>query len=161
MKNDKLIDTLDMFVQKKRGDPMKTRGKISCLCGDCSLVLTDCKPKMSLLCACEDCRQAVRWAEKHGGKPAEDILYLVYCRSDFSDVSGLANMRVTQLRKAARSTRIYCGNCYSCLGIDHPAYSDNVFMFKPDYCSTDFETKITPSALGFLCDYPGDDGGDE
>ena len=29
-------------------------------------------------------------------------------------------------------------------------------MFKPDYCNTDFKTKMTPSALGFLCDYPGD-----
>ena len=60
------------------------------------------------MCACEDCRQALNWAEKNGGKKSKNILYSVYFRSDISNYFGLENMVVTHLRDDASSTRVYC-----------------------------------------------------
>lgn len=57
--------------------------QLSCECGLCCLTLNDPVPRYSVLCACEDCRQAVRWAAKFGGKATEDLLRGVYFRSDF------------------------------------------------------------------------------
>ena len=61
---------------------MSRQGRINCACGACALVLNDCTPVLSLLCACEDCRQALQWAENQGGAPAVDICHSVYSRSD-------------------------------------------------------------------------------
>ena len=44
-----------------------------------------------------------------------------------SQVKGKKFMKAFQLRKDARSTRVYCISCYSVLGIDHPSYDNNVF----------------------------------
>ena len=60
------------------------------------------------MCACEDCRQALSWADKNGGKKPKNILYSVYFRSDISNFFGLENMVVTHLRDDASSTRVYC-----------------------------------------------------
>ena len=133
---------------------MLPKGKIKCSCGACILTLNDSRPKYSLLCACEDCRLALSWASQFGGKPPDNLLYSIYLRSDFAEVTGLNSMRTTQLRDNARSTRIYCKKCYSCIGIDHINYANNVFMIQPDYCEQDFSTWIEPKAVIFLCDYP-------
>ncbi len=93
---------------------MDEKNKISCSCGSCQLFLNDPLPKYSVMCACEDCRQALRWAEINGGKKPKDILYSVYFRSDIESYNGIENMIATQLRGDASSTRIYCKNCYSC-----------------------------------------------
>ena len=47
---------------------MDIKNKISCSCGKCGIELNDTSPKYSVMCACEDCRQALSWAEKNGGK---------------------------------------------------------------------------------------------
>ena len=57
---------------------MDKKNKISCSCGSCELFLNDPLPKYSVMCACEDCRQALRWAEINGGEKPGDILYSVY-----------------------------------------------------------------------------------
>ena len=61
---------------------MDKKNIISCSCGSCQLFLNDPLPKYSVMCACEDCRHALIWAEINGGKKPEDILYSVYFRSD-------------------------------------------------------------------------------
>ena len=57
------------------------------------------------MCACEDCRQALSWAEKNGGKKPKNILYSFYFRSDISNYINLENMVVTHLRDDSRSSR--------------------------------------------------------
>ena len=51
---------------------MDKKNKISCSCGLCELFLNDPSPKYSVMCACEDCRQALRWAEINGGAKPKD-----------------------------------------------------------------------------------------
>ena len=65
---------------------MEIKNKISCSCGKCGIELNDTSPKYSVMCACEDCRQALSWAEKNGGKKPKNILYSVYFRSDISNI---------------------------------------------------------------------------
>ena len=108
-------------------------GKISCSCGSCSLSLNDTSPKYSVLCACEDCRQALCWALKNGANTPKNILYSVYFRSDFSGFTGVDKMIAIQLRDDTNSTRDFCKNCFSCIAIDHVNYQNNVFMIQPDY----------------------------
>jgi hypothetical protein len=84
---------------------MEKKYIISCSCGSCQLFLNDPLPRYSVLCACEDCRQALRWAEINGGKKPKDILYSVYFRSDIKSYNGIENMIATQLRGDASSTR--------------------------------------------------------
>ena len=58
---------------------MDEKNKISCSCGSCQLFLNDPLPKYSVMCACEDCRQALRWAEINGGKkPKGGEIVFVY-----------------------------------------------------------------------------------
>ena len=54
---------------------MDKKNIISCSCDSCQLFLNDPLPKYSIMCAYEDCRQALRWAEINGGKKPKDILY--------------------------------------------------------------------------------------
>ena len=139
------------------GGAMASKAEISCACGACGLTLNDPTPQMSLLCACEDCRQAAAWAATKGGNAPRDIIYSVYCRSDFSDVRGLDNMCAARLRDDGRSTRIYCKSCYACVAIDHVvSYANNVFMVQPDHCRPNFDVTVAPTAMIQLREYPGD-----
>ena len=135
---------------------MYKKNKISCSCGSCKIFLNDPTPKFSLLCACEDCRQGLRWAEKNGGKKPKDILYSVYFRSDIHSCEGIEHMTATQLRKDARSTRIYCKKCFSCVAIDHVFYQNNIFMIQPEHCEYNFVIESPPKAVINLIDYPGE-----
>ena len=128
--------------------------RIKCICGKCELHLNDRKIYYSLFCGCEDCRQAAKWGERKGGKSPEKLQKLIYMRSDISKVKGKKFMKAYQLRKDARSTRVYCISCYSILGIDHPSYDNNVFMLIPFLCNADFDTTIKPIAGIFMDDYP-------
>ena len=134
---------------------MNEKNTISCYCGACSLKLNEPSPKFSLMCACEDCRQALRWAAQRGGKEPKDIIYSVYLRSDIHSYDGLEHMIVTQLRSDARSTRVYCKLCFSCIAIDHIVYEDNVFMMQPEHCIQDFNANTPPKAVIHLIDYKG------
>ena len=127
---------------------------ISCSCGKCELVLNERRAKFAVLCACEDCRQALSWGASKGGDKPELILFACYMRSDIARVKGQSEMRAVQLRDDARSTRVYCSSCYSIIGIDHPGYQDNVFLMFPKHCQTTCDVDLEPTAVLFLRDYP-------
>ena len=127
---------------------------ISCSCGKCELVLNERRAKFAVLCACEDCRQALSWGASKGGDKPELILFACYMRSDIARVKGQSEMRAVQLRDDARSTRVYCSSCYSVIGVDHPVYEDNVFLMWPKHCQTTCDVDLEPTAVLFLRDYP-------
>lgn len=135
---------------------MNVKNTISCHCGACSLKLNEPSPKFSLICACEGCRQALSWTAQRGGKKPKDIIYSAYFRSDIQSYDGIKNMNVTQLRSDARSTRIYCKNCFSCIAIGHLVYENNVFMMQPEHRIQDFNAITPPKAIIHLIDYNGE-----
>ena len=128
--------------------------EITCKCSSCKLSLNYPNPSLSLLCACEDCRKALDWGFSQGGAPPITLPELFYVRSDIHSFEGLKFMKPFQLRSNARSTRIYCIKCFSILGVDHPGYKDNVFMFFKGFCNTTCDLSITPSAAIYLKDFP-------
>ena len=99
-----------------------------CYCGACGFDLNISTPKLSLLCACEDCLQALQWGAFKGGKSPMALAELIYVRSDILAVTGKKFMKAFHLREGAKSTRVYCTLCFSVLGVDHPSYRNNVFM---------------------------------
>jgi len=133
---------------------MQDSSSISCSCGKCELVLNERRARYAVLCGCEDCRQALSWGASKGGDEPELILFACYMRSDIARVKGKSEMRAVQLRDDARSTRVYCSSCYSVIGVDHPAYQDNVFLIWPKHCQTTCDVDLEPTAVLFLRDYP-------
>ena len=133
---------------------------IACSCGQCRLTLTDNHPIMSLYCECKDCRQAIKWGELRGGKAPQKLSQAGYVRADIISVDGENHMKPFQLRNPAKSTRVYCKSCYSILGINHPAYSNNVFMFFPHHCEADMDLSIKPCAAIHMSSHPYDEKAD-
>ena len=107
-----------------------------------------------MICACEDCRQALEWAHKQGGVKPNALPKLVYVDSNIESFSGLENMRAFQLRKGSKSTRIYCKECFSILAVDHPNYNNERFMFFENHCSTTLDTSLKPNAITYLDHLP-------
>ena len=128
--------------------------KITCRCGKSSINLKTEKVYRTLICACEDCRQALEWAHKQGGVKPNDLPKLVYVDSDIASFSGLQNMGSFQLRKGAKSTRIYCKECFSIFAVDHPSYNNERFMFFENHCSTTLDTSLEPNAVIYLDHLP-------
>ena len=128
--------------------------KITCRCAKSSINLNTEKVYRTLICACEDCRQALEWAFKAGGEKPSDLPKLVYVDSDIESFSGLENMRAFQLRKGSKSTRIYCKKCFSILAVDHPNYNNEQFMFFENHCSTTLDTSLKPNAITYLDHLP-------
>ena len=126
--------------------------KITCHCGACGLEITDDQPSLSLLCGCTDCRQALEWCAKKGGLEPVSLPELIYVKSDIVYAFGLEFMQPFQLNQNARSTRVYCKECFSIIGVDHKSYRDNVFMFFKNHCVTTCDLSIKPSAAIFLKD---------
>ena len=89
--------------------------QIKCHCNRCSINLGIEKVYRTLIFACEDCRQALKWANKEDGLEPNDLRKIAYVDSDIESFSGLENMRAFQLRKGSKSTRIYCKECFSIL----------------------------------------------
>lgn len=125
---------------------------VSCKCGICSIKLYDTDAKLGIYCACIDCRNALEWCEKHGGPKPSEIPQLIYLRSDIESFCGANYMGAFQLRSDAKSTRVYCKECFSILGVVHPAYSDNVFMCFIGHCRLSLSNDIGPSAAIYLND---------
>jgi hypothetical protein len=73
--------------------------------------------------------------------------------SNIVDVKGRDKMVVVKLLEDGVSRRIYCANCYSVLGTDHPAYKDNVFLSFPKHCVNDGDLTAPLSAILFMNDY--------
>ena len=127
---------------------------IKCNCEKCKIFLNENKIYYSLFCGCEDCRQAGQWGYSKGGPLPDRLQKLIYVRSDIKDVEGIKYMHAYQLRNNSSSTRIYCKECYSIIGIDHINYKDIVFMLIPKLCKTDLDLSIKPVAAIFMNDYP-------
>ena len=132
----------------------KIKAEITCKCSSCKLTLNYASPSLCLLCGCKDCREALIWGFKQGGNPPQILPQLLYIRSDIKKIQGLEFLRAFQLRENAKSTRVYCIKCFSILGVDHPGYKDNVFMFFKGFCQANFDLEIKPSAAIYLKDFP-------
>ena len=130
---------------------------IGCECGRCKLTVKEQRPVLSLLCACEDCRKAIQWGAARGGKEPRMLPKLFYVRSDITGTEGDISMKPYQLRTGAKSTRVYCTECYSILGVDHPAYNNNVFMFFDGHCKTNLDLSEEPTAAINMDSYPGEE----
>ena len=121
-----------------------------CNCGACGFELNISIPTLSLLCACEDCLQALQWGASKGGNSPMALPELIYVRSDILAVTGKKFMKAFHLREGAKSTRVYCTLCFSVLGVDHPSYRNNVFMFFKNHCQTHFNVSQQPAAAIYL-----------
>ena len=128
--------------------------EITCHCGRCCINLEIEKVYRTLICACEDCRQALEWAQKQGGVKPKDLPKLVYVDSNIETFSGVENMGAFQLREGSKSTRIYCKECFSILAVDHPGYNNERFMFFENHCSTTLDTSLKPNAITYLDHLP-------
>ncbi len=123
-------------------------------CGRCAISLRPAFPQLSLVCGCEDCRQALAWGAAQGGSSADPLPHLLYIHSDITCVEGLEFMQPVQLRSEAKSTRVYYTTCYAVLAVDHPGYQDHVFMFFKGHCETSSDLTLKPSAAIYMNDYP-------
>ena len=130
--------------------------KIKCHCGRCCINLEIEKVYRTLICACEDCRQALEWTQKQGGVKPNDLPKLVYVDSNIETFSGLENMGAFQLREGSKSTRIYCKECFSILAVDHPNYNNERFMFFENHYFTTLDTSSKPNAITYLDHLPED-----
>ena len=127
---------------------------LMCHCGACGFDLTLSTPKLSLLCGCEDCLQALQWGALKGGAKPMLLPELIYVQSDILAVTGQQYMKAFQLREGGKSTRVYCTLCFSLLGVEHPSYRNNVFMFFKQHCRVNFDISQTPAAAIYLNELP-------
>ena len=131
---------------------------IECKCGSSALTVADGKAILYVQCGCEDCRQALQWGHMKGGVEPDPLPQLYYLRSDIVDVKGKDYMKAFKIREDGRSTRIFCINCYSVLGVDHPAYQSNVFLNFPKHCNNGGDLSIPLVAYVHMIDYSDDIG---
>ena len=125
---------------------------INCHCGACGFEIADRNPCLSLLCGCEDCRQALEWCARKGAVRPKSLPELIYVKSDILAVYGIQFIGAFHLRPEARSTRLYCKKCFSVIGVDHQSYNNNVFMFFKNHCSTTCDLSLNPAAAIYLKD---------
>ena len=135
-----------------------TTAVIECTCGTCSITLADGKAKLKFQCGCEDCRQALQYGHSHGGVKPDSLPELYYMSSDIVEVHGKELMKAFQLRDEdpdilGMSTRIYCTECYSIIGVDHPIYEDNVFLNFPKHCTNGGDLSVPLTAYVNMIDY--------
>ena len=131
-------------------------GTISCKCGRCEITVADKRAVQYFRCGCEDCRQGLEWARIKGGDKLEQLPHLYYIPADITSVKGKDFMEVYKLRCEGRSTRLYCGSCYSLMGVEHPNYQGNVFLIFPRHCKTDCDLSVKLTAIICMIDYPED-----
>ena len=131
---------------------------IECKCGSSALTVADGKAILYVQCGCEDCRQALQWGYKNGGAKPDSLPRLYYIRSDIVDIKGKDYMKAFKIREDGRSTRIFCINCYSVLGVDHPIYQSNVFLNFPKHCNNGGDLSIPLVAYVHMIDYSDDIG---
>jgi len=136
----------------------KISAEINCKCGKCGITLADGKAQLKFKCGCQDCRQALEWGHSRGAIKPDPLPDLLYMPSDIIDVRGKDFMQSYQLRNddpslLGMSRRIYCTECYSMIGVDHPAYEDNVFLNFPKHCENAGDLSISLTAYVMMVDY--------
>ena len=132
------LKSLNVLTRKVRtmSNQLQKGCLINCKCGKSGLTLVDGKAKLKVQCGCTDCRQALEYGFVNGGVKPDPLPELYYMVSDITDVRGKDFMKAFRLREddpsgVGMSTRIYCTQCYSILGVDHPVYQSNVFLNYP------------------------------
>jgi hypothetical protein len=98
----------------------------------------------------------LEWARIKGGDKLDQLPHLYYIPADITSVKGEDFMEVYKLRCEGRSTRLYCGSCYSLMGVEHPNYEGNVFLIFPRHCKTDCDLSVKLTAIICMIDYPAD-----
>ena len=132
----------------------KKRGTISCDCGKCEITVADGRAIQYFRCGCEDCRQAAQWAKLKGGKAPDQLLHAYYIPADIITSKGKQFMKNVKLRNDGRSSRIYCIECYSLIGVDNPRYQSNVLLISPKHCKTDCDLSVPLTLMLHMIDYP-------
>jgi len=100
----------------------------------------------------------LEWGHSRGAIKPDPLPDLLYMPSDIIDVRGKDFMQSYQLRNddpslLGMSRRIYCTECYSMIGVDHPAYEDNVFLNFPKHCENAVDLSISVTAYVMMVDY--------
>ena len=131
-------------------------GTIGRKCTKCEITVADNSAVQYFRCGCEDCRQGLEWARIKGGDKLEQLPHLYYIPADITSVKGKDFMEVYKLRCEGKSTRLYCGSCYSLMGVEHPNYQGNVFLIFPRHCKTDCDLSVKLTAIICMIDYPED-----
>ena len=131
-------------------------GTIGCNCGECEITVADNRAVQYFRCGCEDCRQGLEWAKNKGGAIPDQLPHLYYISADIISIKGKELMEAYKLRGDGRSTRLYCGSCYSLMGVEHPNYRSNVFLIFPKHCKTDCDLSVSLTAIICMIDYPED-----
>lgn len=110
---------------------MTGNATVHCRCGAAS-VETAAPIRLSLWCACCDCRQKVTWSLANDRSPSTEssvippVQRAVYFENAIARTEG--NLQPTLLRDGGRSTFLVATCCSSVLAISHPAYAGKVFM---------------------------------
>ena len=138
-------------------------GTIGCSCCKCEITVADNRAVHYVRCGCEDCRQGIEWgAVKNTTKPSickvtpDQLPHLYYIPADIISIKGKEFMSAYKLREDGRSTRLYCNECWSLIGVDHPAYQSNVFLIFPKHCVAECDLSVPLTAILFMKDYPKD-----
>ena len=131
---------------------------INCKCGKCGITLANGAAQLKFRCGCQDCRQALEWGHANGGVKPDPLPDLLYMLSDIINVRGKEFMKAYQLRDddpslLGMSRRIYCTSCYSMIGVDHPAYENNVFLNFPKHCENEGNLNVPLTAYVMMIDY--------
>lgn len=124
----------------------------------CGITLADGRAIQNIRCGCEDCRQALQWAHTQGGGKPENISDLYYIPADIVGSKGISSMNSYKLRNDGRATKVFCTNCYSMIGVDHPAYQSNVMCIAAKYCQTSCDLTVSLTCYLFMNDYTEDMG---
>ena len=132
--------------------------EINCKCGACGITLANGDAQLKFRCGCQDCRQALEWGHANGGVKPDPLPDLLYMLSDIINVRGKEFMKAYQLRDddpslLGMSRRIYCTSCYSMIGVDHPAYENNVFLNFPKHCENEGNLNVPLTAYVMMIDY--------
>ena len=131
---------------------------INCKCGKCGITVADGEAKLYFQCGCEDCRQALCWGYARGGIKPNPLPKLYYMSADIIDVRGQKHMKCYQLRDEEPgmlgvSRRVYCDECYSVIGVDHPAYEEAVFLNFPEHSDNRGDLSAPLAAYVMMIDY--------
>lgn len=147
-----------MQIGSRELNKLKDVAEINCNCGKCGITLADGQAKLKFKCGCQDCRQALEWGHSKGAVKPDPLPDLLYMPSDIIDVRGRESMQSYQLRHddpslLGMSRRIYCTECYDMIGVDHPAYQDNVFLNFPKHCKNTGDLSVPLAAYVNMIDY--------
>ena len=136
--------------------PDKKETKIGCKCGKAEITIADGTAIHRILCACEDCRQALEWASLHGAEKPDALQDLYYLPSDILGWKGEDYMRAVKLREDGQAIRVFCKNCFSMIVVDHPVYQSNVLCVAPKHCESDFDLNLPPKTYLCMNEFKGD-----